>query len=124
MIIFKNEVIKKIFLSLLCLITMGVYSHPFQTLLLNAIKAKQEKIACTLIAQSLKGAAKSSETAVWILLKEAIKHDCPQVFESLLRLISVEKLSHKDESGYTLLDYAHELNRTGIIEMLNNKMAN
>lgn len=115
---------KKIRLFVALFLTSGfLIAHPFQTFLLNAIKTKQEKIACTLIAQSLKGAAKSSEAAVWILLKEAIKHDCSQVVKALLRLISVEKLSHKDESGYTLLDYAHELNRLEIIEMLNKKMA-
>ena len=107
---------------MLSFITSGVEAHPFHTVLMNALKAKQEKIACTLIAQSLKGAAKFSETALWKLLKEAIVHDCPQVVQSLLRFISVEKLFWCDEAGYTLLQYAQELNRTEIIEMLNAKM--
>ena len=123
MIIFKNKPIKKMFFSLLFVVTVRVYSHPFQMLLLNAIKAKQEKIACALIGQTLKGAAKCSDDVTWKLLRETIKEDCPQIAEALLGFVSVEKISYKDEMGYTLLDYANELHRTEIIEMLNKKIA-
>lgn len=97
-------------------------ASPAYHTLVTAIRAKEERIACSLLGHGSLAAIKSSEKVLWNLLQECIQYDCINIFVCLSEMATPELLGRYDATRSTLLHYAICFNRNDIIKLLVEKM--